>query len=94
MKKPILEKVNMHEDISFCLRDAYELKTKESGDSLTKAFEEYGIVMSCIRLEDKLNNLKELIKGQQFRSKDIEDSLMDLAGYAIATIIEIKIKED
>ena len=48
--------------------------------------------MPCIRLEDKLNRLKNLTLRngkQQIAEESIRDTLMDLANYAIMTIIEI-----
>jgi hypothetical protein len=53
--------------------------------------------MSCIRLEDKLNRLKALTiknQSQQVKDESVEDTLMDLANYAIMTVIELQIKEE
>ena len=51
--------------------------------------------MSCIRLEDKLNRLKSLNFSRTIKVKNesIEDTLMDLANYAIMTLIELEGEE-
>lgn len=97
MKKTLQQKVNMHEDVGFRLRDLYELKNKYCGDSFAKSFEEYGMPMSCIRLEDNLSRLKALTinnQSQQVRDESVRNTLMDIANYAIMTIIELEIKEE
>ena len=49
--------------------------------------------MPCLRVEDKLNRLKELVKGSQQMVNDesIEDTLMDLANYSIMALIEMRL---
>ena len=48
------------------------------------------LVMPCMRLEDKLNRLKTLRKREaQVSNESIEDTLMDLANYAIMTLVEM-----
>lgn len=88
-------KVEMHESICKELTDLYERKNHDYGDSFAKSFAEYGMAMPCIRLDDKLNRTKSLIKKQQQMVDDegIKDTLMDLANYAIMTLIEIEIAE-
>lgn len=67
-----------------------------NGDSFGKSYKEYGLTMSCIRLEDKLNRLKSLNynKFSKVNDESIEDTLMDLANYAIMTLIECMVVGD
>lgn len=66
-------------------------KNHDYGDSFSKSFLEYGMAMPCIRLEDKLNRLKALTNHEaKVNDEGIEDTLMDLANYAIMTIIEVQ----
>ena len=85
-------KVQTHVDICRELNDIYTAKNKDYGDSFSKSFKEYGMMMPCIRLEDKLNRLKSLTKNQERKISDesIGDTLKDLANYAIMTLIEFK----
>jgi hypothetical protein len=54
------------------------------------------MAMPCIRLEDKLNRLKSLTRSgdQQVNDESIDDTLMDLANYAIMTIVERRLAAD
>lgn len=89
---PSMKKVEMHASICKELTDLYERKNHDYGDSFAKSFDEYGMTMPCIRLEDKLNRTKAIIKKQQMVGDErLEDTLMDLANYAIMTLIEMKI---
>lgn len=89
-----MDKVAQHKKICTALNSLYEVKNKDYGDSFGKSYEEYGKVMAAIRLEDKLNRFKNLIKNkQQVKNESIADTLMDLANYSIMTLIEMYIEE-
>lgn len=89
------EKVCMHSEICEELNVLYERKNHDYGDSFGKSFAEYGMAMPCIRLEDKLNRLKALTKNgnQQVSDESVDDTLMDLANYAIMTLVERRMAE-
>ena len=86
------EKVDRFEDICFRLRDLYEKKNKDYGDSFSKSFQDWGLPMSCIRLTDKLNRLSSFARNADIQVKDesVVDTLMDLANYSIMTIMELE----
>ena len=88
-------KVNAFEDVTIELRNLYDAKNRDYGDSFGKSFEEWGLPMSCIRISDKLNRLKSFAKGQEMQVHDegIKDTLMDLANYAIMTLVEMNTTE-
>ena len=87
----MMDKVSHHCNICGSLSALYEKKNADYGDSFGKSFKEYGLTMTCIRLEDKLNRLKALTKNKaQVEDESITDTLMDLANYAIMTIIELE----
>lgn len=48
------------------------------------------MTMPCIRLEDKLQRVKNLVRNGSAAVNDesIDDTLLDLANYAIMTLIE------
>lgn len=90
-------KVELHSAVCKYLTDLYERKNKDYGDSFGKSFNEYGMSMPCIRLDDKLNRLKSLTINKNERlvaDESIADTLADLANYAIMTLIELKISMD
>lgn len=82
-------KVRHHASICEDLNEIYARKNHDYGDSFGKGYAEYGIVMAVIRLEDKLNRLKSLITAESLvKDESINDTLIDLANYAIMTVIE------
>ena len=86
-----MTKVETHRSICEALNALYERKNHDYGDSFGKSFKEYGMAMPCIRLEDKLNRLKALTKDKaQVSDESIEDTIMDLANYAIMTLVEMQ----
>lgn len=87
-----MNNIEIHQAICESLTDLYRRKNTDYGDSFHKAFEEFGMVMPCIRLEDKLNRIKQLAKSvnREVNDEGITDTLMDLANYAIMTLIEIE----
>lgn len=85
-----MDKVYKHEQICKSLNELYARKNADYGDSFGKSFKEYGLTMASIRLEDKLNRIKALSKQEaQVSDESITDTLMDLANYAIMTLIEM-----
>lgn len=85
-----MENKDIHYSICKDLNELYVKKNTDYGDSFSKTFEEYGITMSCIRLEDKLQRLKRLNKNKKLvEDESIIDTLMDLANYSIMTIMEL-----
>lgn len=83
--------VMKHKAICNYLNDLYERKNKDYGNSFSKTFEEEGFAMPRIRLTDKLNRFKALSRSneQLVNDESICDTLIDLANYAIMTIMEI-----
>lgn len=91
--QPVNDKIEQHKEICKELTKIYDQKNHDYGDSFGKGFKEYGMTMPCIRLEDKLLRLKSLTvqnKDQQVNDESIEDTLLDLANYAIMTVIELR----
>lgn len=86
------QKVNAFEDIATELRNLYGAKNWDYRDSFGQSFKKWGLPMSCIRLGDKLNRLDSFALNADMKVSDerVEDTLMDLANYAIMTLIEIR----
>lgn len=80
------------EDITKDLIELWEKKNIRYDDSFSKSYSEYGLLMSCIRLEDKLLRFKALAKNKKFddqKDESMIDTLKDLANYSIMTLIEL-----
>ena len=92
-----MTKTERHMQICRYLNSVYEKKNSDYNDSFAKSFDEYGMAMPCIRLEDKLNRFKALTvhnHKQKVEDESIRDTLEDLANYAIMTLIEMDIKNE
>ena len=69
------------------IRQLHNRKNADYGDSFDKTLNEFGLVASATRMSDKFNRFKSLIKNPaQVSDEKIEDTLIDLASYAIMTI--------
>lgn len=89
-------KVDRHKELCQELNGIYARKNADYGDSFGKTFEEEGFAMSRIRLSDKLNRFKTLSRGadQKVNDESIRDTLLDLANYAIMTVLEMDIRSE
>lgn len=73
------------------LRDLLIRKNHDYGDSFAKQYEKYGLMSALIRMDDKMRRLETLVDGQQAQvAESIEDTLADLAGYALLALVEAK----
>lgn len=95
-KKSEPESVTRHRKIVMGLNELYAKKNADYGDSFHETFKEEGMAMARIRLSDKLNRFKSLTRGnsQQVADESIRDTLLDLANYAIMTVIEMDREAD
>lgn len=87
-----MNKVEAHKQICLGLNDLYARKNADYGDSFHLSFMEEGMAMARIRLGDKLNRFKALSKSGEQRVQDesMKDTLLDLANYAIMTVLEME----
>ena len=94
---PAHTNIALHAAICDELKDLYRRKNTDYGDSFHKTFIEEGMAMSRIRLSDKLERFKRLTKSgeQNVKDESVRDTLIDLANYAIMTIVEMeRVKND
>lgn len=85
-------KVNDFEGITQQMVSLYEKKNHDYGDSFGETFRKLGPISAITRITDKYNRLVSLAtKGeQQVNDEKLEDTLIDLANYAVMTIMEIR----
>ena len=68
-------------------------KNKDYGNAAHESYKEFGLISYVIRLNDKMKRLKSLTKpGAEIsvKGESIEDTLMDLAAYAIMAIESLR----
>lgn len=86
-------KVEHHADLCKEINDLYARKNHDYGDSFHQTFTEEGLAMARIRLGDKFNRFKTLSRATEKKVTDesIRDTLLDLANYALMTVLEMEI---
>lgn len=91
MSEKTIDNVGRHKEIVLGLNDLYRRKNADYGDSFHISYMEEGMAMPRIRLSDKLNRFKSLTKRgrQEVEDESIRDTLLDLANYAIMTVLEL-----
>lgn len=91
-----IDKVELHKRICIGINDLYRKKNHDYGDSFHQTFVEEGMAMARIRLGDKFNRFKTLSRGakQEVNDESLKDTLVDLANYAIMTLVEMEVAEN
>lgn len=75
------------------LKDLHARKNSDYGNAAHESYKEFGLISYVIRLNDKMKRLKSLTKPgveQKVTDEKIEDTLMDLAAYAIMAIESLR----
>lgn len=82
---------DIFKDIIDEMFDVYQKKNSDYGNSVHKTFEEFGLTSFLVRLSDKLNRAITLNKKEAAVADErLEDTLMDLANYAVLALVELK----
>lgn len=96
MIKKELAKPEKHMEICHKLNAVYRAKNHDYGDAFGDTFKKLGVISAVTRLSDKMNRLMSLAVAHDAQVKDekIEDTLLDMANYAIMTLIELGYEVD
>ena len=90
MKKQI-NKHDRHAEICAHLNEIYRRKNADYGDSFGETFRKLGIISAVTRITDKVNRLQSLcVHAAQVHDESVKDTLLDLANYAIMSVIELE----
>ena len=72
------------------IHKTFKIKNADYGNSFGEQYDEYGLLSALIRLDDKMRRLKQLTKSEaQVKDESIRDTVLDLANYAIMTVMEL-----
>ena len=70
------------------MHETYLKKNHDYGNSFDKSLDKFGLVASTVRLGDKMNRIESLTsKIALVNDESIKDTLLDLANYAIMTVM-------
>lgn len=85
-----MNNVEKHKEICNYLNNLYTKKNHDYGDSVHDTFLKYGLTSFLVRMEDKLNRARTLSQKEALvNDEKIRDTLLDLANYAIISVIEL-----
>ena len=84
--------VQRHADICTKLNKVYAQKNAAYGDSFAETYAKLGIISAVTRMTDKINRLQALSINENIDKGDesIIDTCLDLANYAIMTVMELE----
>ena len=72
----------------------YKAKNHDYSNAFSEMFDELGIDYAYGKLREKMNRIKVLRnKPNMVENEGLEDALLDTAGYAILTLVELKKKK-
>ena len=75
------------------LAETFSRKRADYGPTTTETFEKFGPVSMLVRMHDKLGRLDNLLGCNEVpcvQEESIEDTLVDLANYALITLLELR----
>lgn len=86
---PVLEEnVQRFMDITTNMVKTYAAKNHDYGNSFEQSCNKFGIIAAIVRMGDKMNRLESLaVKRAEVKDESIKDTLLDLANYAIMTVM-------
>ena len=70
----------------------YENKNADYGNSFDISLDKYGLIAALTRMSDKFNRMESLIlkDDQKVKDEKLEDTMIDLANYAMMTVLWMK----
>lgn len=85
-----MDKLDRFIDLTLEMKNIYQNKNSDYGDSFGETYEKLGLISAVTRISDKTNRLQSLcINDQKVKDENIRDTLMDLANYAVMSVIEL-----
>ena len=73
----------------------YKAKNHDYSNAFSEMFDELGIDYAYGKLREKINRIKALRKQPNMvENEGLEDALLDTAGYAILTLVELKKRKE
>lgn len=78
------------------MKELHAKKNADYGDAFHKSFVEFGPTAGIVRLNDKMERIKSLVKNGKAEVKDesLLDTLKDMSSYAVMLYVELKNRDD
>lgn len=89
------EDVDRFKEITDKMFETFKAKNHDYGSSFSNLFKECGMTYAYGHMAEKLERVKSLMKDEaNVKGEGMKDSLLDLANYAILTVMEIENNEN
>ena len=84
--------VDYFDDIVKEMSEIHKRKNADYGNNFHKRYEKWGFLTALLRLSDKMERLEDIYEKGEIQVKDesVEDTLIDLANYAVMTAVELR----
>lgn len=92
-KKEYDREVRRFKELTTRMYETFKKKRNDYGPSTRETWEKYGPISMLVRMDDKMNRFKNLAIDDTKRlveDESIKDTLLDLANYALITILELE----
>lgn len=91
-EKMLADKVKLHQQVCEQLNDTYRKKNHDYNDAFAKRLAKRGMIYVIDKLQEKLDRIEALdADAHLVEDESMEDSLLDLANYAIMALVEKKL---
>lgn len=94
--RPVLsDSVEQFMSVTHNMAKTYAAKNHDYGNSFEQSLDKFGLVASVVRLGDKMNRIESLTKKEaQVKDESVKDTLLDMANYAIMTVMWLDGEKD
>lgn len=91
----VKEEIKVFNELTKQISDTFAAKRKDYGQTTSETYDKFGPVSMLTRMHDKMGRLDNILvkQGKNNVGEKVEDTLLDLANYALITILEIRKRE-
>lgn len=89
------QKEKSHKELTDHIHKMFLKKNRDYGNSFENSLDEWGLLPSVIRIQEKLDRTKTSLKKELLvNDESVEDTFLDLANYAIMTVMWLEKKKN
>lgn len=94
-EKDMTQKEKSHKKLTDDIHQMFLRKNRDYGNSFENSLDEWGLLPSVIRIQEKLDRTKTSLKKELLvNDESVEDTFLDLANYAIMTVMWLEKKKN
>lgn len=94
-EKDMTQKEKSHKELTDHIHQMFLKKNRDYGNSFENILDEWGLLPSVIRIQEKLDRTKTSLKKELLvNDESVEDTFLDLANYAIMTVMWLEKKKN